>query len=77
MCHATAGCERRDRDREVMRLVALGYTNTQIGEHVGLSGWQVQRIVSKVIKHTNQRGHCFRLDSAILLNGRLPLPWQL
>ncbi len=41
---------RLERNREVMRLAALGWTNAQIGHRVGLSPAYISQIISKQLR---------------------------
>lgn len=43
---------RARRDRQIMQMVAKGYTNAQIGERVGLHEKTVSRIVSQNLRST-------------------------
>lgn len=41
------------RDREIMRLAGLGWTNAQIGAHVGLTPQWVSRIIQRQLRIAN------------------------
>lgn len=53
---AKRNADRARRDREIMRLAALGWINRDIGQHIGLSERQVQRIISTILKRQRRPG---------------------